>query len=154
MYKYSDRNNISLHDCRATKILLIDNTLSFVFKDGFFVSENSEYNHLGKLAYTDGSEVRFDLPDKKAEADITVYVYSKSDAGNISIREEIPFRKFAEDINSGMELEFLYSYTGGGSFIFNCWLWFDAEPYHKECELIIFADEVRYFWNNLFADDV
>lgn len=151
MYKYSDNKNIILHDCRATKILFFNNTLSFVFNKGFFVSESSKYNGLKKTAYTDESEVRFNLSGKKAEANITVYIYS--DVDNKSIREEIPFYKFAEDINSGTELEFLYSYIGDNSFIFKCWIWFDTEPYHKECELTIFADEVTYFWNNLFADD-
>lgn len=39
------------------------------------------------------------------------------------------------------------------TFVFECWLWFDKKPYHKECVIILSADELTYFWNNLFVDD-
>ena len=153
MYQHSDSINISLHDCRATKILYSDNMLSFVFKDGFEVSEHNKYNNYNKTAYTDESEVKFKLLSKKVEANITIYTFSETDNKNISIREEIPFTQFADSINNGMELEFLYSYSGYNSFIYECWLWFNEEPYHKECVLIISADDVKYFWNNIFVDE-
>lgn len=103
-------------------------------------------------AYTDESEVTFKLLSKKVEANITIYTFSQTENKNISIREEITFTQFANSINNGMELEFLYSYSGYNSFIFECWLWFTEEPYHKECVLIISADEMTYYWNNLFVN--
>lgn len=153
MYQHSDSSNVSLHDCRATKISYSDNMLSFVFKDGFWVSEHSEFNDHKKTAYTDESEVRFRLVYPKIESNITVYVFSETDNKNKTIREEIPFDRFINDINNGVELEFLYSYSGYNSFVFECWLWFDKKPYHKECVIILSADEVTYFWNNLFVDE-
>lgn len=157
MYNYSDNNekdDISLHDCRATKIVLQDNILSFIFKDGFWVSGNHRNNLSKKSSYTDESEVKFKLLDEDIESNITIYVFTDTNEENKTIRESIPLEIFAEDINGGMELEFLYSYKGYQSFVFECWLWFDDEPYHKECVIIISADEVTYSWNTLFLPQV
>lgn len=153
MYNYSDNNennDIFLHDCRATKIAFHDNMLSFIFKEGFWVSENNINNFHKKLSYTDESEVKFRILNE----DITIYIFTNTNEENKAIRESVPLDIFAEKINGGMELEFLYSYKGYQSFIFECWLWFNNEPYHKECVIIISADEVTYNWNTLFTDNL
>lgn len=156
MYKYSDNNekgDISLHDCRATKIEKNNDSLLFVFKEGFWVSECNRNNYNKKLSYTDESEVKFKMLDEDIESGITIYVFTDIDEENKTIRESIPFNIFVEQINSGMELEFLYEYKCYRSFIFECWLWFDEEPYYKECMIIIFADEITYSWNTLYVED-
>lgn len=153
MYNYSDNNennDIFLHDCRATKIESHDNMLSFIFKEGFWVSENNINNFHKKLSYTDESEVKFRILNE----DITIYIFTNTNEENKAIRESVPLDIFAEKINGGMELEFLYSYKGYQSFIFECWLWFNNEPYHKECVIIISADQVTYNWNTLFTDNL
>ncbi|MDE6434699.1 MAG: hypothetical protein K2L07_10795 [Lachnospiraceae bacterium] len=157
MYKYSDHNekdDISLHDCRATKIVASDDTLSFIFKEGFWVSERNIHNSNKKLSYTDESEVKFKALYEDIESNITIYVFTDTNEENKTIREFIPLDTFVEEINGGMELEFLYSYKGYQSFIFECMIWFDNEPYHKECVIIISADEVVYSWNTLYAEDM
>jgi len=156
MYKYSDRNekdDISLHDCRATKIVINDGILSFVFKGGFWVSERNRNNFNKKLSYTDESEVKFKTLYRNMASNIIIYVFTDTKEENKTIRELIPFDTFAEQINGGMELEFLYSYKGYQSFVFECWLWFDEEPYHKECVMIISANEITYNWNTLYAEE-
>lgn len=155
MYKFSDdnqNNDISLHDCRSSKLLIEGNKLTFVFDEGFFVSENNAQNLIGTPAYTDRSEVVFETPSDDPEDDVTVYLFSDTGEEGRSIREEIPLAKLAELLERGMELEFLYKYEGYSSFIFDCWLWFDTEPYHRECELRIPAESVSYRWNELFAE--
>jgi len=156
MYKYLDRNegdDISLHDCRATKIVINDGILSFVFKEGFWVSEHNRNNFNKKLSYTDESEVRFKTLYRDMESNITIYVFTDMKDENKIIRELIPFDTFAKWINGGMELEFLYSYKGYQSFIFECWLWSDEEPCHKECVMIISANEITYYWNTLYTEE-
>jgi len=156
MYQYSDRNekdDISLHDCRATKIALKDGILTFVFKEGFWVLEGNRNNFHKKLSYTDEAEVRFRTLYEDMESNITIYVFTDTKEENKAIRESVPFDRFMEQINGGMELEFLYSYKGYQSFIFECWLWFDEEPYHKECVVIVSADQVTYHWNMLYAEE-
>lgn len=156
MYKYSDSNendDISLHDCRATKIAINDGILSFVFKEGFYILERNRNNFNKKLSYTDESEVKFKILYKDIESNITIYIFTDTKEKNKAIRERIPFDTFANQINNGMELEFLYSYKGYQSSVFECWLWFDEEPYHKECVMIISADEITYSWNTLYVEE-
>lgn len=153
MYKYSDKNennDISLHDCRANHIELNGKILSFIFNDGIYIGENNKQNPYGKLSYTDKAEVRFDLTYKNPDDNITIYVFTEKDEK--TIRETIGLHDLIDKINSGMELEFLNCYNGNGSVLFKCWLWFKEEPYHKECVLIISADEITYYWNHMYEE--
>ena len=84
---------------------------------------------------------------------MTVYIFSETDKEDTAIRKSISAKQLAEVVNSGMELEFLYSYKGYQSYIFECWLWSDTEPFHKECVIIISADDVLYNWNVLYAEE-
>ena len=152
MYKYSthnENNDISLHDCRATKILFTDNILSFLFKDGFYVCVHNKDNDKRKLSYTDMSEAKF----KILYNDIIIYIFTETDDKDKAIRETISLDTLMEKINGGMELEFISVFKGYQSYIFVCWLWFDFEPYHKECEIILSADKETYYWNTIFTDD-
>ena len=155
MYKYSDNNennDIILHDCRADKLLIGEKSISFVFGGGFYVSEKNRNNYNKKLSYTDKSEVIFKTL-YHTDADVTVYIFSETDKEDTAIRKSISAKQLAEMVNSGMELEFLYSYKGYQSYIFECWLWSDTEPFHKECVIIISADDVLYNWNVLYAEE-
>ena len=155
MYKYSDNNennDIILHDCRADKLLIGEKSISFVFGGGFYVSEKNRNNYNKKLSYTDKSEVIFKTL-YHTDTDVTVYIFSETDKEDTAIRKSISAKQLAEMVNSGMELEFLYSYKGYQSYIFECWLWSDTEPFHKECVIIISADDVLYNWNVLYAEE-
>ena len=155
MYKYSDNNennDIILHDCRADKLLIGEKSISFVFGGGFYVSEKNRNNYNKKLSYTDKSEVIFKTL-YHTDTDVTVYIFSEMDKEDTAIRKSISAKQLAEVVNSGMELEFLYSYKGYQSYIFECWLWSDTEPFHKECVIIISADDVLYNWNVLYAEE-
>ncbi len=140
--------NVSLHDCKATKVSLEDEILSFSFPDGFWVRNKDNTDK--KLFYTDEGQVNFMLLYADDIA-VTIYIFTEKD-GKI-IREECTIEKFMSQINNGLcSLEFLYSYIGYQTFKFDCWIWFDKEPYHKECELIISAQEIVYQWNNLYEE--
>ena len=155
MYKYSDNNennDIILHDCRADKLLIGEKSISFVFGGGFYVSEKNRNNYNKKLSYTDKSEVIFKIL-YHTDTDVTVYIFSETDKEDTAIRKSISAKQLAEMVNSGMELEFLYSYKGYQSYIFECWLWSDTEPFHKECVIIISADDVLSNWNVLYAEE-
>lgn len=150
MYKFSDNNendDIILHDCRATHISSDGNILTFEFEDGFWIGENNKQNPYGKILCTDKAEVKFTLPDEDILSNVTVYIFTEENSK--TIREEWEFEEFIRKINNGMELEFLYPYKGYDSIIYKCWLWFDEEPYHKSCELIIYENEITYHWNNI-----
>lgn len=147
MYKYFDKNendDISLHDCRATSILFSRKKLTFTFPDGFWVGETNNQNPYGKALCTDESVVEFKL----LHEDITIYIFTEEK--DKTIREEWELKEFADRINKRTwELEFLYSYKGYHSIIFECMIWFDEAPYSKECVLIISTDDITYGWNDI-----
>ena len=156
MYKYShtnEDNSISLHDSRAAKISFDSGVLTFIIKDGFYVTERNVNNFHKKLCYTGRSEVGFKTLSKDIDQDLTVYIFTATDSEKRAIRDEISYAEFAQMLDSGMELEFLYAYKGYRYYVYECWLWFDEEPYHKECVLMISADEVSYKWNELFVEE-
>ena len=156
MYSYTDNNrndDISLHDCRATEITVKEGYLSFLFEKGFWVLESNRNNYNECISYTDKSEVKFKTLSKDTESDVTVYIFTDIKESDKSIRETLTLNSLKEMLDNGMELEFLYSYRGYNSYIFECWLWFDYEPYHKECVLIISAEDAVYSWNELFKED-
>lgn len=157
MYKYchhtsteliTENINVSLHDCKATQILLEDRLLSFTFPDGFWVTKKDNVNE--KLFYTDEGQVNFTL---LYAADVAVTIYIFTEKNGKTIREELKIEEFIHQINSNLcSLEFLYSYIGYQTFKFDCWIWFDKEPYHKECELVISAQEMSCQWNNMYEE--
>lgn len=156
MYKYShtnEDNSISLHDSRAAKISYDNGVLTFTFEDGFYITEKNENNFHKKLCYTGKAEVGFMTLSKDIDQDLTVYIFTETENARRTIRDEIPFAEFAQMLDSGMKLEFLYTYKGYRSYVFECWLWFDSEPYHKECVIMISADETVYKWNELFVEE-
>lgn len=156
MYKYSDDfdSGFSLHDCRATEITLDTGSISFVIPNGICVLASNANNPTGKHCYTDRAEITFSDPCfLDIGGSCTVYLYSCTDDKNTDIREEIPAQKLAEMLRNGAELEFLYTFVGFRSYLFKCWLWFHEEPYHKECELIISAEETLCCWNELHEED-
>lgn len=145
MYKYSGDNenyNIVLHDSRATEIFINDNVLSFVFGDGFYVKRNNK----SRLYYTDKSEVQFELT-LRPENSVTVYVFIWN--GEKMFRENLSLKDFIDRVNSGMAFEFLDCYRNDREFLFKGSLLDDRSA---ECEIIISADKVTYYWNNFFTD--
>lgn len=152
-YKHYDSDDgfLSLHDCDAKKIEFRDGTLTFFFPDGFWVLPEHEASDLKQVVRTDEAQVDFLLEDQD-ESNATIYVFTQSPFGKV-IREEWPVAKLLDAINRmGFRLEFLYQYKGYNERIFDCWLWFDKKPYHRECELRIAASQVIYCWNNLCED--
>lgn len=158
MYKYTHNTNteiitenemISLHDCHATQMSLNNYTLSFYFPDGFEVAQGSVSDM--KLYYTGASQVDFSLL-YSADCAITIYIFTENNGE--TLRTEYTVEDFMRQLNTdGYSLEFLYAYIGVQTFRFDCWLWFEDEPYHKECELIISAESVTYQWNEMYEKD-
>lgn len=157
MYKYchhtsteiiTEDTNISLHDCRATQIVLEDGIFSFIIPDGFWIKTNDSSSET--LFYTDKAQVNFPLL-YSSDVAVTIYIFIEKN-GKV-IREELTIEEFMHQINNKLcSLEFLYSYIGYQTFKFDCWIWFDEEPYHKECELTISSKEMVYQWNNMYKE--
>ncbi len=147
----TDDSCISLHDCRADKIIFENGILSFYFPNGFVVTSQHIKNQSDNTVYTDCSQVDFPIADKDING-IEIYIFSKRKSGEI-IREARKVQSFINDVNSGKyEVEFITQYKSAYSILFKCWIWFDNEPYHSECEIILNSNNGVYLWNNLRDD--
>lgn len=151
MYKHCNNDEyISLHDCHAAKILFENGVLTFVFDEGFWVTDKHPSNTTDKTVRTGVAEARFYL-EFGDETDITVQVFEKR--FKQTVRKELELSELIEYVNSGKHtLEFLYQYKGYNSMIVECWLWSDKKPYHRECQLKILLKDAKYCWNDLRED--
>lgn len=150
MYNHSELNNenIVLHDCYANSMNCENGVLSFVFPEGFWVTPQHNKNDSDKIVRTDLSQVTFDLLDRVAE-DVRIYIFRKNKNAD-TVREEWELYNFINKVNSGFfKVEFIDEYKTYQSNLYKCWVHFDNEPYHYECEIIIDTENVTYNWNRL-----
>lgn len=155
MYKHQESNDchISLHDCRAGKMNFEQSILSFVFPEGFWVTEQHSENKSGNIVRTDLSQVDFQMIDEEI-CGVEIYIFKKSKSGKV-IREDWEPENFINAVNSGdFEVEFITQYKSFQSYLFKCWIWFEKAPYHYECEIILHAEKSIYRWNQLRYDCV
>lgn len=150
MYNHSELNNdnIVLHDCYANSMSYENGVLAFVFPEGFWVTPQHIKNDSDKIVRTDLSQVTFELLDRVAE-DVRIYIFRKNENAD-TIREEWELDNFINKVNSGFfKIEFIDEYKAYQSILYKCWVHFDNEPYHYECEIIIDTENVIYNWNQL-----
>lgn len=150
MFNNSEFNNehITLHDCCANSMNYENGVLSFVFPEGFWVTPQHNKNDSDKIVRTDLSQVDFELLDRVVE-DVRVYIFRENENAD-TIREEWELEDFINKVNAGIfKVEFIDEYKTYQSYLYKCWVWFDDEPYHYECEIIIDSKNVTYNWNQL-----
>lgn len=155
MYEHRDLNDyyISLHDCHAEKMNFDNGVLSFVFPDGFWITEQHPQNESNNIVRTNSSQVDFQIIDEEIDG-IEIYVFRKS-RGKKVIREEWELVNFINAVNNGdFRVEFITQYKSYQSFLFKCWVWFDKSPYHSECEMILHSESAAYNWNQLCYDRI
>lgn len=149
-YLHMDREEVflSLHDCRADRAELRDGVLSFFFPEGFWVTQDHPLNSTGKTVRTGEARVDYVLREPEGE-DVSVEIFTRL-RWPWDLRRAWELPKLLEAVSrKGWELEFLYQYPGGWDRIVECWLWMDRKPWHKECNLKLDVQEVRYLWNEL-----
>ena len=152
-YQHQELNDcfISLHDCRAEKIVYDHGILSFVFPNGFWITPQHPENHSDTAVRTDLSQVDYKIPnDPFCEIEISVF---RKTFGKKVFRESWEIAKFINAVNSGtFQLEFVTQYKGFQSILHKGYIWFDKKPYHRECEIILPTDCAVYRWNQLHYD--
>ena len=143
----TDDSVLSLHDCYANSIQFGNSILSFYFQNGFWVTPSHHANNYGETVRTDSSQVDYHLDD-----DVSIYVFRKNIFGK-TIRIEWTLEELVRFINNNtFSLEFLYQYKSHSEQLLKCWLHFDREPHHYECQIEIPTSKVLYRWNNLCYD--
>lgn len=155
MWRYTEKSNekakISLHDCRATRMFINDGNLHFEYNDGFWVLTTNENNPHNETFKTDLSQLKvcnFEIEN--------IYIFNKFRLFRRLIstkRIDITIETLIDNINNGKwELEFLYEYHTYQGMLFNCWIWMNQKPCHKECQIALQCDDMEYFWNNICID--
>jgi hypothetical protein len=157
LWKYNVKNaypNIILHDCRIIKAWIDNCDIVFEFDDsGFWICEDNKDNPFGKTLRTDKSEIRFTKYDADA---VHIYIFKTFHLFGKSIftkRIEVGLDKFIAQINCGNWqfecVDELYAWSRVG---FNGYVWLRKRPYHYECQLNLFFDEMSYSWNKICED--
>ena len=145
-------DDINIHDCKATDIILNDDQLSFVFRDGFFVMHDHSFDD-EKLHKTDASVMTLHLVPESLADDFTIYVFEEKKKK--TIRRALSMDALIELLRSQKaELEFLYLYKGYQSYLFQCMLCTDKKPYQHECVLLVQAKGISFHWNNILKNSV
>lgn len=155
MYKHieTDDKLFSIHDCYAEKISFNNSVLSFVFPNGFWVSEKHPANESDNIVRTDGARVDFRIIDEEIDG-ISIFVFKKQNERK-AIREEWETENFINAVNNGaFKVEFIDCYKRNQYLLFKCQVWFDRKPYQEECEIILHAERSVYNWNNIEYDRI
>lgn len=153
MYRHQELNNpfISLHDCRAEKMNDSQGVLSFCFPDGFWVMAQHPENESKDCVRTDEAQVDIQIIDEEIDG-VEIYLF-REDGSKKVIREEWELENFIHAVNDGaFQVEFITRYESYQSVLYKCWVWFDTEPYHYECEIILHTENITYHWNQLRYD--
>ena len=109
MYKHCDLDDscISLHDCCAEKINFDNGILSFIFPDGFWITQYHSLNDSDNTVLTNSSQVDFEIFDKKG---IEIFIFNKTKKGTV-IRNDWELINFRDMVNAGnFRIEFLTQY--------------------------------------------
>ena len=154
MYKHSDSEEyISLHDCRAEAVRFEDGVLSFVFPDGFWVSSLHPENRSDDTVLTGPSRADFRIKGGGYDG-IAVRIFQWNDDGSSVCEIEIwEPGNFINAVNKGeFCVEFITRRNEYAALAFECWLVFDAPPYHLDCEITMNCEAEPYPWNDLPSD--
>ena len=127
----------SLHDSRTNRDETDGENVTFFFPKGFYTE--------GPQPSWEGSPAAMSCHIADSDPDgFTVSSFRKTLLGK-TVRKECT-RQFVEEINKGKaEFEFVDTFRSYGSILFRGYLWFPRRPYWRECEIELYADEIRYF---------
>lgn len=154
LWKHSTKktNDISLHDCCATRIFKDKHNLFFEFDNGIWAIANTAFNPNNRTFRTDKAQLKlcnFNID--------SIYIFKEIRLFRRIIsthRIPLSFEKLTENINSGKwELEFIYEYTKYHETLFSCCICSAHKPYSIECQMILDYDDMECFWNNLREDN-
>jgi|GEM_PF-6468160 len=137
---------ISLHDHRATHLDAAENRLAFTFDGGFTLTPQISPD----LQNSCKNSGRAALVFHDAEAEF--YIHREHRIFGISFlitRKNYSLKKLAEKLCSGSwELEFIGEYHGYNSVFYTCCIWQKHKPYHIDCQLDIYCENIEYLWND------
>ena len=158
MWKYTELNafdSISLHDCKASKVVMDGNDLVIYFPDGFWITPASRHIDHDKPSKTGPAQVRFHTLGFFPVLDsVDIYHSTKLFGKEILCRRLQPaVGDFLRMINTPcFELEFISEYYNTVSALFECWIWRKNYGMYASCQLHIMFKSIEYCWNKILPD--
>ncbi len=132
-------DEISLHDCRASKIETDANGLTLVFPDGVWLLADNRLNTVGKIVRTGRAEVL--LRHSEFEA-LTVFKPVRFFRRTLfSACREVSFETLRENVNGGKwTVEFIDDFNNADSHLFRVMLWSKK----KQCDCLFVVSYERF----------
>ncbi len=152
MYKHIEHTAefVTIHDSVAEKIVFNNDVLSFVFPDGFWITDKNPFNESDNIVRTDCSQADFEIIDDEIE----IYVFTKDENGQV-IRDAWDIRSFEKAVNNkDFKVEFVDRYDSFETVLYKGFLRFDKAPFFKECEIILNIANEKYMWNKPCYDHI
>lgn len=151
-------DQISLHDCRATRITAAENRICMGFADGFWLIQNTAHNPSGETIKTTRSQVVFYLnPQCADEAEVTVFRRKQlRGKKKIAVREFRDLAWLMKIVNGqGVQLEFVEAYRQHSDRLYKGYLYAKRPPYWLECEIEIpWIEKIEYCWNEIDPENI
>lgn len=142
-------DTISPHDCVADKLILNEESITFNFSDGFWVSHLHPLNSHDKTIRTTKAHLCL-LGNSINEYVPLIYIYKSVWLfGKLLLTKRIfvEWDKFIENINNGKwQLEFIDIYRDYSSVLIKGVL--HAHKKMIECELTLLCNRVEFRWND------
>lgn len=136
--RIKENAEVSLHDCRASKISYEDGFVTFFFPDGFYLLDG------GGATLTGDATMRCRLI-YRVDDDFAVRSEKRTFLGKI-VREVDP-HKFVDTVNEeNRSFEFVSTYRSYEFILFTGCLWSDKAPHVRDYEIELHTDEIEYSW--------
>lgn len=141
--------DLTLHDCIADKISIVNGFLYFYFPNGFWITDSHKDNEYKKTIRTDSSLVEFAVKDTD---DILLQVFTSKTFCRLrkSIVENWNVEQLLSTVNSNKcTIEFITQYRSYFEQMWHCIIHSNKKPYYRECQLYLPGTKATFFWNNL-----
>lgn len=151
LHNETDEQKLTLHDCRADRMELREGVLSFFFPGGIRLVPAHPDNPTDVAVRTGPARVDFPLLTGEAD-DISVCVFRRL-CWFLTVSQEWPVEKLADVIGEGKcELEFITRFDSYVERLYECCLWQERKPYHRDCQNKITTKLPVYRWNEIRMD--
>lgn len=138
--------SVGLHDRRATGLVIYGQRPEFTFDGGFTLTPKTALNPQASCVDTGRAALAF------TEAETEFHIHREHRLFRrtvLTTRKKITLKQLAEKLNSGRwELEFIHEYYGYNSAFYNCCIWQRHKPYHIECQLDVYCEDIEYLWDD------
>ena len=133
-----EKDRIGLHDCRSNEMRYENGIFTIRFPDGFYDLDRPEPDRTGC------AELQCRIIDRDLGG-IEIFIFRETEHG--TIREDWSDTFCDAMRENGFEFECVTTYYAYRRILIKGYVWFNEEPYHRECEIALSADRRIFSWN-------